>query len=126
MSVGQKQALLSDHTNFLEATATAIPRTLALVQFGGIALSILRECPVKKDIVSRVVPKADCAKLFDFVNTIVSKGGQVAVVYPLAEDKGDGERASVEAAFERFRAKMVGRVGMLHGQNVRRRKKRGN
>lgn len=38
MSVGQKQALLSDHTNFLEATATAIPRTLALVQFGGIAL----------------------------------------------------------------------------------------
>ena len=116
MSVGQKQALLSKHTNFLEATATAIPRTIALVQFGGIALSVLRECPVKKDIVSRVVPKADRARLFDFINTVISKGGQVAVVYPLAEDKGDGERASVEAAFDRFRARMTGRVGMLHGK----------
>jgi len=116
MSVGQKQALLSDHTNFLEATATAIPRTIALVQFGGIALSVLRECPVKKDIVSRVVPKADRARLFDFINTVISKGGQVAVVYPLAEDKGDGERASVEAAFDRFRARMTGKVGMLHGK----------
>ena len=116
MSVGQKQALLSDHTNFLEATATAIPRTIALVQFGGMALSVLRECPVKKDIVSRVVPKADRARLFEFVNTVVSKGGQVAVVYPLAEDKGDGARASVEAAFDRFRSKMTGRVGMLHGK----------
>lgn len=116
MSVGQKQALLSEHTNFLEATATAIPRTIALVQFGGIALSVLRECPVKKDIVSRVVPKADRARLFDFINTVISKGGQVAVVYPLAEDKGDGERASVEAAFDRFRARMTGKVGMLHGK----------
>jgi ATP-dependent DNA helicase RecG len=116
MSVGQKQALLSGHTNFLEATATAIPRTIALVQFGGMALSTLRECPVKKEIVSRVVPKADRARLFEFVNMVVGKGGQVAVVYPLAEDKGDGERASVEAAFDRFRAKMTGRVGMLHGK----------
>ncbi|MBK4737811.1 DEAD/DEAH box helicase [Noviherbaspirillum sp. DKR-6] len=116
MSVGQKQALLSDHTNFLEATATAIPRTLALVQFGGMALSILRECPVKKEIVSRTVPKQERARLFDFLNTVIGRGGQVAIVYPLAEDKGDGERASVEAAFERFRTRMTGRVGMLHGK----------
>ncbi|MDR5671076.1 ATP-dependent DNA helicase RecG, partial [Burkholderia cenocepacia] len=37
-SVGQKNSLLADHTNLLEATATAIPRTMALIQFGGTAV----------------------------------------------------------------------------------------
>jgi ATP-dependent DNA helicase RecG len=116
MSVSQKQALLSGHTNFLEATATAIPRTIAVVQFGGMALSTLRECSVKKDIVSCVMPKADRARLFEFVNTVLGNGGQVAVVYPLAENKDDGERASVVAAFDRFRAKMTGRGACCTGK----------
>ncbi|WP_425953149.1 helicase-related protein [Ralstonia pseudosolanacearum] len=115
-SVGQKTSLLEPHTNFLEATATAIPRTLALVQFGGVAVSILRECPVKKNIRTRIVLKKDGGRLFEFVHQQIQLGGQVAVIYPLAEDKGDGDRNSVEAAFLRFQAKWGNRVGMLHGK----------
>ncbi|WP_432263235.1 helicase-related protein [Cupriavidus sp. TMH.W2] len=115
-SVDQKTSLLAAHTNFLEATATAIPRTLALVQFGGVAVSVLRECPVSKNIRTRMVHKKDGGRLFDFVYQQIQLGGQVAVIYPLAEDKGDGDRNSVEAAFLRFQAKWGDRVGMLHGK----------
>lgn len=114
-SVGQKNSLLADHTNLLEATATAIPRTLALIQFGGTALSILRESPVEKKILTRIVHRKDGARLFDFVHQQISRRGQVAIIYPMAEDKGDGERNSVEAAYVRFRAKWGDRVGMVHG-----------
>ncbi|ABM97164.1 helicase-related protein [Methylibium petroleiphilum] len=115
-SVEQKDALRVARTNFLEATATAIPRTLALVGFGGMAVSVLRELPVVKKIATRIVEKADGARLFDFVHAQIAAGGQVAVIYPLAEDMGDGERASVEAAFERFKARYGDRAGMLHGK----------
>lgn len=115
-SVDQKEGLLAPHANLLEATATAIPRTLALVQFGGIALSVLRECPVRKEIKTRIVMRQDGSKLFEFVTQQIQKGGQVAIIYPLAEDKGDGDRNSVEAAFQRFDAMWPGRVAMLHGK----------
>lgn len=115
-SVEQKDAVRASHTNLLEATATAIPRTLALVSFGGMAVSVLRECPVSKKISTRIVERKDGRRLFDFVDQLIAGRGQVAVIYPLAEDMGDGERASVEAAFQRFRDKFGDRAGMLHGK----------
>lgn len=115
-SVDQKDALRSEHTNMLEATATAIPRTLALVGFGGMSVSVLRQVPVAKKINTRLVPREDGSRLFEFVGAQVAAGAQVAVIYPLAEDMGDGARASVEAAFQRFRQKFGDRAGMLHGK----------
>jgi ATP-dependent DNA helicase RecG len=88
---------------------------MALIQFGGTAVSILRESPVKKKIVTRIVHRKDGARLFDFVHHQIRQGGQAAIIYPMAEDRGDGERNSVEAAYVRFRAKWGDRVGMVHG-----------
>lgn len=105
-SVSQKEALLKKQTNFLEATATAIPRTLAIVNYGGMSLSVLKNCPVKKEIVSRIVYSNEKDKLFDFVNKIISYGGQVAVITPLVEDQGDAEvkirLQSVNEAYEEW------------------------
>ncbi|WP_186214893.1 helicase-related protein [Burkholderia gladioli] len=115
-SVDQKNSLLAAHTNLLEATATAIPRTLALVQFGGVEVSVLRECPVKKNIRTRITTPKDGTRLFEFLFRKIQEGGQAAVIYPLAEDRGDGKRNSVEAAFQRFQAKLGDRVAMLHGK----------
>lgn len=115
-SVEQKEALRVTKTNFIESTATAIPRTLALVGFGGMAVSVLRELPVVKKIATRIVDRTDGGKLFEFVHGLMEAKGQVAVIYPLAEDMGDGERASVEAAFQRFQVRYGERAGMLHGK----------
>lgn len=101
-SVDQKLALVSRHTNLLEATATAIPRSLALINFGGMDVSILRECPVHKTIDTVLVDDDSMADVHDFISKdILAHGGQLAVIYPLvggAEDREPGSRAAPKAA----------------------------
>jgi ATP-dependent DNA helicase RecG len=115
-SVGQKQSLMGPHTNLLYATATAIPRTLALVQFGGIDLSMLRICPVTKDIKTRIIESSDSGRLFSFLQRVMEEGGQAAIVYPFTDPGDDDAGLAVNNAFARFEALRPGRVGLLHGK----------
>lgn len=112
---GQREALLAEHTNFLEATATAIPRTIAIATHGGMDVSVLRTCPVRKDIVTRLVTPADREKLFDFLGGIAKKGGQIAIIYPRLDDDG-GAKSSVVAAAKHWERLFPGQVAMLHGR----------
>lgn len=133
-SVDQKTALVSKHTNILEATATAIPRTLALVHFGGMDVSVLRESPVVKKIRTRITTTADMPRLTKFVDEVMARKGQIAVIYPFVETgdaasaEGDSvaakeAQASVEAAGARWSERFPGRVGILHGKMTKDEKK---
>jgi len=126
-SVEQKSALVSKHTNILEATATAIPRTLALVHFGGMDISVLRQSPVKKVITTRLTRESDKPRLNKFMAAVLARKDQIAVIYPFVaaggvtegedgEVKGKEEKASVEAAGARWSASFPNRVGVLHGK----------
>lgn len=115
-SVEQKQSLAGPHTNVLSATATAIPRTLALVQFGGVDLSLLKVCPVIKDIKTRVIGSNDSGRLFSFLQRVLEEGGQAAIVYPLTDSSNEDVGLAVNNAFARFEAIRPGRVGLLHGK----------
>lgn len=118
-SVGQKYGLVSNRTNVLEATATAIPRTLALVNFGGMDVSLLRQSPVAKRVTTRITTDADMARLRKFFDEVLRRKGQIAVIYPFVDKDtvaGDGESlATVKAAAERWEKSFPGRVGTLHG-----------
>ncbi len=113
-SVAQRKTLLGENSNLLESTATAIPRTVALVAMGGMDVSALKECPVNKTIKSRIISKKKQAGLFAFIQEQIKAGGQVAVIYPLVESKKT--EATVEAALERFAKFFGGRVGIIHGR----------
>lgn len=133
-SVEQKTALCHDATNCLEATATAIPRSLALVNFGGLDVSILRQCPVQKNITTRIVSADDEARVQSFVAEVVRRGGQAAVIYPLVEavqDDGSGSEGaakstaalkareglqSVIQAGDQWDSLFPGRVAVLHSK----------
>ncbi|MGP4922716.1 helicase-related protein [Pseudomonas helleri] len=114
-SVAQRKKLLAPHTNFLEATATAIPRTVALVKLGGMPISILTQAPVKREIVSRIITLKAREKLNDFVMEVINGGGQAAFIYPVVNGDADTSRHSVEAAYERFRRVLGDSVAMIHG-----------
>lgn len=125
-SVEQKAALRDRNTNVLEATATAIPRSLALVNFGGMDVSILRESPVKKLIKTRLVGDFQDERVIDFVRKVVEADGQAAVIYPLVDKAaevegeapaGGGQLKSVVEAGQEWGA-MFGhdRVAVLHGK----------
>lgn len=79
----QKLKLISEHTNFLEATATAIPKTSALVKYGGKQVSCIQECPVKKTIRTSIVGSDEKRLAFDKLVSIVNAGYQIAVLYPI-------------------------------------------
>lgn len=113
-SVDQKVALAVPQTNLLEATATAIPRTTALVTHGSMDVSIIRTCPVEKEIKSLIVDQKDGKRLFTHTREVIDRGGQAAVVYPIVDDPKQ-ERASVMAAFKRWNAEFPDQVGLIYG-----------
>lgn len=126
-SVDQKASLQSRHTNVLEATATAIPRSLALVNFGGMDVSILRECPVQKIIETVVVDDAGMPDVHAFIaGEVLAQGGQMAVIYPLVAGAGAASKPSstpsteglesVIGAAHQWERRYPGKVGVLHGR----------
>ena len=132
-SVDQKLAMVGRATNLLEATATAIPRSLALVNFGGMDVSLLRDSPVVKHIDTVIVNDEVMPDVHDFItNDILKNGGQLAVIYPLVNDAADAEDGahsaprppsktsegleSVTGAAQHWERRFPGRVGVLHGQ----------
>ncbi|MBJ7348551.1 MAG: ATP-dependent DNA helicase RecG, partial [Thermoleophilaceae bacterium] len=103
----------------LHMTATPIPRTLALVEYGDIDTTKVRELPRgRQPIKTRVLPETARADAFDAARVRLAEGRQVFVVCPLVEesDQLEARAAIVEAeriALDEFPDY---RVGLIHGQ----------
>lgn len=116
LSREQRESLIEGHSNYLEATATAIPRSMALITHGGMDVSVLRASPVQKDIRTRYVTRDKMREMFDFLIKVMDKGGQVAIVYPRVEDSDDQDKLNIEHASEWWKKKLGSQVGTLHGR----------
>jgi len=81
----------------LVMTATPIPRTLALMLYADLDLSVLDEMPPgRKPVTTRFVNSAKRDDVYDFAERVMSKGGQIYVVAPMI---GDGEDEGVDGFF---------------------------
>lgn len=80
--------------NYLVMTATPIPRSLCLTWFGDLDLSVIRQKPPgRQPTLSYVVPAAERAKAYDFLEKQVRLGRQALVVCP----RIDGEESTVQS-----------------------------
>lgn len=83
IGLSHKNAVLAEHTNLVEASATPIPRTLAHAIYGDKKVSFIENCPVEKDIHTMIISddekKVGMTKLKEWL----LKGRQVAILYPL-------------------------------------------
>jgi ATP-dependent DNA helicase RecG len=100
-------------------TATPIPRTLALTEYGDLDTTALHELPAGRQPVStHLVAEEQRGEAFEFLRRQLREGRQAFVVCPLVSEseKRAGKAAEVEA--ERLRAGELRefRVGLLHGQ----------
>lgn len=106
--------------DLLLMTATPIPRTLAMVQYGDLKVSSITEMPVGRFPVATTTveegPDADRA-VDEAITAHVASGAQAFVVCPLIEHSDKISARSAVSEFERISASLPNvRVALLHGQ----------
>lgn len=103
-------------------SATPIPRTLALILYGDLDLSILDEKPAgRQPIKTYTATSRDRDRIDRLIRREVEAGHKVYVVCPQIEENEQGTDAtdpmSAEAAYERLRTRALPdlTIGILHG-----------
>lgn len=119
--VRQRAALSRKGGNpdILVMTATPIPRTLALILYGDLDISVIDELPPgRKRITTYAVDRTMRERINNFIRKNVSEGRQVYIVCPLVE-----ESDAVEAKAASELAKRIAeqdfrdlKVGLIHGR----------
>jgi len=119
--VRQRATLKSAGQNphYLVMTATPIPRTVAMTQYGDLDVSILSEMPPGRQKVNTyLVRPSERAKWWDFFRRKLTEGRQAYVVTPLVDESDDLQIRGVEELFESLvNGEMADfRVGLVHGR----------
>jgi ATP-dependent DNA helicase RecG len=111
----QAKAKLPPH--LLVMTATPIPRTLTLAQYGEMDVSRLDEMPPGREpIETRVVSEERLDEVVDGLARHLSDNGQAYWVCPLVEESEKSDLAAAEFRAEALRARFGDRVGLVHGR----------
>ena len=120
--VAQRAALQQKghHAHTLVMSATPIPRTLALVIYGELDVSVIDELPPgRRPILTYKISSPKRERAFAFVRKHLDRGLQAYVVCPLVEggEENSGLRAAADYVDELSREHFAGyRVGLLHGR----------
>ena len=104
----------------LHMTATPIPRTLALLGYGDLDVTELRELPKgRKPIQTHLASgERDRARAYERIREELREGRQAFVVCPLVEESEALQARAASAEFERLEAGEFEdfRVALMHGQ----------
>lgn len=114
-----KLSIKGDNPDLLVMTATPIPRTLSLVLYGDLDVSVIDELPPdRKPIDTFAVHEGYRARVYNFIRKNVAQGRQAYIVCPLVEESEEIEAESAEGLAERIRDNELAglRVGMIHGR----------
>jgi ATP-dependent DNA helicase RecG len=101
----------------LAMTATPIPRTLTLAQYGEMDVSRLDEMPPgRQPIDTRVVAIERIGDVADALARHVGEGGQAYWVCPMVRESESDDLAAAEARFAVLKARFGEAVVLVHGQ----------
>jgi ATP-dependent DNA helicase RecG len=102
----------------LVMTATPIPRTLAMVVYGDLDVSVIDEMPPGRGARETwVVRPAEGERVLRRVRDELAAGRQAFVVYPLVEESDRAGLRDATAGCEAWRRALPGRrVGLVHGR----------
>ena len=110
-------------SNVLVMSATPIPRTLALIIYGDLELSVIDELPPGRQKISTYYIGSDKRqRAFGYIRKHLDQGYQGYIVCPLVEEDPEGEdtarlKAAVTYMEELARGPFAGyRLGLLHGR----------
>lgn len=112
-------AVKGDEPHVLVMTATPIPRTLALILYGDLDISIINELPPGRQKVDTFkVNTSYYQRLYNFIKKQVADGGQCYIICPMIEEGSKNELKSVLAYTEQLRDTYLKelRIECVHGK----------
>ena len=121
--VAQRTALAEkgEHPHTLVMSATPIPRTLALILYGDLDVSVIDQLPPgRKPIETYAVTSAYYPRLYAFIRKQVEAGRQVYIVCPMVSENDDlpDERKAVTEYAQKLQSEICPdlRVAYVHGK----------
>jgi ATP-dependent DNA helicase RecG len=103
--------------HLLVMTATPIPRTLTLAQYGEMDVSRLDEMPPgRHPIETRVLSSERLAEVIDAVGRHIAADGQAYWVCPLVEESEASDQAAAEERALVLKLRFGDKVGLVHGR----------
>lgn len=107
-----------DNPNTLIMTATPIPRTLSLILYGDLDISIIDELPPGRKPVKTYALGEDMRKrIYAFLDKHIKNGSQAYVVCPLIEESEKTDLANAEDIYKKLRNIFPDiSVGLIHGK----------
>ena len=117
--VNQRNTLFTGLTrpHLLEMSATPIPRSLSLILFDQVDISILDEKPSgRKPIQTMIETSRD--RVYSFIKSQVLNGRQAFMVYPLVDDSEAISARSASSEYERLSSHVFQdfNLGLIHGR----------
>lgn len=120
--VAQRMALAQkgENPHLYVMSATPIPRTLSLIIYGDLDVSVLDERPPgRREVATYCVPSSKHPRIDALLRKTVHSGGQAYIVCPLAEQSAEG--SPLLSAAEYAQALREGplrdcRIGLLYGR----------
>ena len=114
-----KIAEKGQNVDVLVMTATPIPRTLALILYGDLDISIIDELPPnRKKIETYAVNKRMTDRVNAFIEKQIKEGRQAYIVCPLVEENEELDLKSVEKLYETYKQEIFPqyKVEYIHGK----------
>ncbi len=114
-----KIASKGQNPDVLVMTATPIPRTLALILYGDLDISIIDELPPnRKKIDTFAVTKGMEERVNNFIKKLVDEGRQCYIVCPLVEENEEIDAKAVVELAEKYKNETFKeyRVEFIHGK----------
>jgi len=120
-SLAKKGGLSENEKNIhvLVMSATPIPRTLAIILYGDLHISVLDEMPADRlPIKNCVVNTSYRNTAYKFIEKEVGQGRQVYVICPLVEEGESPELEDVASYAKKLKSALpeTVRIGILHGR----------
>ena len=121
--VAQRAALAAkgQHPHTLVMSATPIPRTLALILYGDLDVSVIDQLPPgRQPIETYAVPGSYHQRVYNFIRKLVAEGRQAYIVCPMVEENDElpDERKAVTAYAQKLQAEVFPdlKVAFVHGK----------
>jgi ATP-dependent DNA helicase RecG len=116
----QKKVGEGKFPHLLTMTATPIPRSLALILYGELEQSVIKQKPAGRiEIQTKLIPGASKQQVWEKMKEELEAGHAVIFVCPAITDTDASTRVAAEKVFAEISKKAISRkygIGLLHGK----------